>query len=51
MPEQIVVHARDSRRARDYVLRLVHGLTPHRGLRAVDTFLSRVRHELNTPVA
>ncbi|MEU9598586.1 sporulation protein [Streptomyces sp. NPDC048109] len=41
----------DSRRARDYVLRLVHGLTPHRGLRAVDTFLSRVRHELNTPVA
>ncbi|MFJ6071709.1 sporulation protein [Streptomyces sp. NPDC093065] len=40
----------DSRRARDYVLRLVHTLTPHRDLRAVGAFLTRVRQELNAPV-
>lgn len=39
----------DSRRARDYVLRLVSGLTPHRDLRRVGAFLTRVRQELNAP--
>ncbi|MEU9382163.1 sporulation protein [Streptomyces sp. NPDC048279] len=39
----------DSRRARDYVLRLVTGLAPHRDLRTVSAFLTRVRQELSTP--
>ncbi|NUS23322.1 MAG: sporulation protein [Streptomyces sp.] len=39
----------DSHRARDYVQRLVFGLTPHRDLRPVDAFLTRVRHELSAP--
>lgn len=39
----------DSRRARDYVLRLVSALTPHRDLRPVGTFLTRVRQELRVP--
>ncbi|MER5530730.1 sporulation protein [Streptomyces sp. NPDC002677] len=37
----------DSRRAHGYVHRLVTGLTPHRDLRLVDAFLTRVRQELN----
>ncbi|MFF1482587.1 sporulation protein [Streptomyces sp. NPDC058301] len=39
----------NSRRARDYVLRLVSGLTPHRDLRPVGAFLTRVRQELSAP--
>ncbi|WP_405742013.1 sporulation protein [Streptomyces sp. NBC_00028] len=39
----------DSHRARDYVLRLVRGLTPHRDLRPVESFLTRIRHELSPP--
>jgi hypothetical protein len=38
----------DSRRAWSYVHRLVTSLTPHRGLRPVDAFLTRVRQEPNT---
>ncbi|CAM5695821.1 Sporulation protein OS=Streptomyces canus OX=58343 GN=AQI96_40890 PE=4 SV=1 [Streptomyces canus] len=41
----------DSLRAREYVLRFVSALTPHRDLRPVGAFLTRVRQELSAPAS